>query len=658
MTTNTQTHNAGILFSPRTISDSLGSKVIERDSIAIAEQIKNAVDATADKIVIDFTQMYQDDCIVITDNGGGMTLDEIKYNWLLVSTNNKVNDSSLSGGKGIGRFSLFRLCDEIKIETVNNGVLYHFTINKHDLEQHSNTNDITIQIHQESITSMHKTGTTIYLTKLSDEIDLDEIAIDLENLNEPFTKKRFVIKYPNNYKLTKFLNIDDAIKFAPFHLSAEIERDTVTKFMFKCTSNNEVLYQNEVFNESTDLIPNNVDLGKVKFEIYNFYFDRTYVKQTGMDLDKLRNDFLSAYQGINVYRNHFKIYGHGQEDWLKLAEKRVMRTGDYFDNKLTFGYILLDSDNSLALEEKTNREGFIKGRAQKYFYAITNLIVNQFNKDRNICKKMLKNSKITPPKKTNVTPLPNNNIPNGKVIAAKPENNNTNDATDLNRPIKENNLISNPKSTNKENNQVAITTNQESNSALASKNSDVKGISIPPDGKTFNTTRRITVNKIGEFDNQLYNSLPNSKVKELIDEITRINALDFTFATTFLFRGLIEVAMNEYLIKNLSSINTYFPNYCIDKDNKVVLRYTNNTTKPIPDKDITNSKKINDFKRFFERKKSFDQRSLNHLDKLSTFIDDLNLSIHWNEKRVSYDELRTQWSNIEFFLCFLCKGIK
>ncbi|WDU77557.1 ATP-binding protein [Lysinibacillus sp. G01H] len=101
-------HTTDIKLDPRLLYEALGNKIIELDSIAIAEQIKNASDAGAENIIVDFSN-FKNDVVEIRDNGSGMTLDEIKENWLLVATSNKSNDLTQLGGKGIGRFSLFRL---------------------------------------------------------------------------------------------------------------------------------------------------------------------------------------------------------------------------------------------------------------------------------------------------------------------------------------------------------------------------------------------------------------------------------------------------------------------------------------------------------------------------------------------------------------------
>lgn len=663
MLTDLVNEKASIQFSPRIISEALGSKIIERDSIAIAEQIKNATDANATQVTIDFSKMYEEDekLITIVDNGEGMSLDEIKDKWLNVATNNKTFDNTQLGGKGIGRFSLFRLADEIEIETTKNGFTNSFTLKKDDLENRTTTNDIEVDIKQVKMGLGGTNGTKISLRKLNNDIDLDEISLDLENLNEPFTEKHFEIKYPSTYSPTKFLDINDAIQYAPFYVSAEIEGNKIITYSFKCICNNKTIYENETPNQIYITDSNDINIGKIKFKIYNYYFSPTYMKKVGIKKGTLQNYFLSAYQGISVYRSHYKIYGHGKEDWLKLAEKRVSRAADNIDNKLTFGYIILDSEKSISLEEKTNREGFLRSKIQKYFYNASNAIVNEFNKDRKLAISILNKYSNSLPEQPNtklVETKPTKLQGETKSIINPPKSVTSLDTTSE-KTVDPTKAINNTTSTSnhtKAKTEVISPPNVTQPNLTSATGSDEKTKIEPTYSPKMKS--RSNQNKIGVFDEKTYLSLPSSKVRDLIDEIIQINALDFNLATTFLFRSLIEITMNEYLRQNLNNVQQFFPNYHIDSNNKIVQKYYNNKNKKDEFKDITIRKKIDDFKKYFSRNEIFDPRSLAQLDKLAQFIDDLNLSIHWGDKRVSYNELKTHWSNSAFFLQFLCEGIK
>lgn len=102
----------------------LGRDLITNDNIAILELVKNSYDAHATKVEITF----DDDKIIIADNGKGMTLEELKDKWLFVGYSAKrdgTEDNSYrskfkrayAGAKGIGRISCDRLARYVTLTT-------------------------------------------------------------------------------------------------------------------------------------------------------------------------------------------------------------------------------------------------------------------------------------------------------------------------------------------------------------------------------------------------------------------------------------------------------------------------------------------------------------------------------------------------------------
>jgi hypothetical protein len=105
----------------------LGRDLIVNDYIAILELVKNSYDAYATLVEIRF----EDDKIVISDNGKGMSLTDIKEKWLFVgfsakrdgtedvkraSFRNNIN-RNYAGAKGIGRLSCDRLSRVLTMTT-------------------------------------------------------------------------------------------------------------------------------------------------------------------------------------------------------------------------------------------------------------------------------------------------------------------------------------------------------------------------------------------------------------------------------------------------------------------------------------------------------------------------------------------------------------
>jgi hypothetical protein len=636
-----------IEFDPRIIYESLGSKIIESDSIAIAEQIKNAKDAGAMNIFVDFSNI-SNDIIEIKDDGNGMTLKELKENWFFVATDNKQLKGNQLGGKGIGRFSLFRIANTIEVETISNGTKCIFKLDKQELEQEKLLSDLSINIIEEK--SVEKNGTTLYLTDLT-KLNLYEIQKELENLNEPHIDKDFTLVLPSN-NTTKFLNPTDAISDAPFFAEIEFEADKIIKYNFRCTYSEKIIYENNNISKLQTKIDNMLlteNIGRTKVYIYNFYFDRKYKNITNKRMNQLKEEFLSAYQGISVYRNAFKIYGHGIEDWLKLAEKRLKKSSDNIDNKLTFGYILLDRFQSLGLEEKTNREGFIRSEKSKYFHAIIDLIVTEYGQDR---KKAIINIKEFVDNKnshnSNVTQEDGNTQGTKYTVYQSSQNKDSQGSHNGGRQknqkeqSQENQNGGNhdfQKSDSKENSNAVHTDSQNRENTLEKKN-------------RFSSNKRI-----GYFEEEIKNNIKSYKIKELVNEITTLDINRYSFATSFLLRSLVEVSMDEYLKVYFESIKSHFKFYVIDQDKNIKREITNTKTNTVTLKDIPISKKISDFRNYLNKTSALDKRSLNHLNELSKLIDDINLAIHWSDKKVSINTLQTNWNNSKFFLEYICSKI-
>jgi len=123
----------------------LGEQLIKNEQIALAELIKNAYDADADWVKINFVDFDREEIknkdkiidvvlksnpeskIIIEDNGCGMTLDVIEKCWMNPATPNKKptdgeerktpKNRVIQGEKGIGRFAILKLGRKIKITT-------------------------------------------------------------------------------------------------------------------------------------------------------------------------------------------------------------------------------------------------------------------------------------------------------------------------------------------------------------------------------------------------------------------------------------------------------------------------------------------------------------------------------------------------------------
>jgi hypothetical protein len=106
--------------------DMLGRQQIAGVPTAIAELFKNAHDAYADRVEADY--FYQDDLLVVRDDGMGMTAEDLESRWLTLGTDSKVGSEPPSpdpkkdarptlGEKGIGRLAIALLGRQVLLLT-------------------------------------------------------------------------------------------------------------------------------------------------------------------------------------------------------------------------------------------------------------------------------------------------------------------------------------------------------------------------------------------------------------------------------------------------------------------------------------------------------------------------------------------------------------
>lgn len=394
-TNKIETYN--LSFYPTILTDILGNKIIELDSIVFSELIKNSKDSNAKLLTIDFSNY--NDSIVFIDNGDGMSLDDIKKNWLVVATNNKTTDTNTLGGKGIGRFSAFKICNKITVITrKSNYEEFEFSISVDDIAKLKRAEDLKIEIIQNNIPKYfvrNNTGTKLILEEIH-ELSLEEIQTDLENLILENSKTKsefsFEIIFPSSYKKLTFTEPLAAKKLAPFKCNVSFQDNKVLKYNCSIELNDytyaTIPLKDTLSNEFSKL-PNNLSLGIVNIELNSFLLDNNFIKHYSIDKPKLQKEFLDYYYGISIYRNDFKIYGFGKNDWLELNERRIDEPTKRINNKQIHGFIELDKCSSNLLEEKTSREGFIRSKYLTYLKDAIMLIIKQFENDILIYRRLL-----------------------------------------------------------------------------------------------------------------------------------------------------------------------------------------------------------------------------------------------------------------------------
>ena len=227
-------------FDPHTI-EHLGIKMYSQLPYALAELVANAYDAGAEHVEI---KLYDKDInnkkIIVSDNGCGMSFEEVRDNFLVIGRRRRDEDESrnnskgrkITGKKGIGKLALFGIGKTITITTTkeNEDTFTKFSLDWDSILQETSGKyfPICTILSKEDLSLK---GTTIELTHLSrvSEFDLTSTAISLSKLFNCFDETFKVVMSRNDdevLELTrelKYESIDKEFEWSVVDLCETIE---------------------------------------------------------------------------------------------------------------------------------------------------------------------------------------------------------------------------------------------------------------------------------------------------------------------------------------------------------------------------------------------------------------------------------------------------
>ena len=375
------------------IKNIVGKDLIADDNIAIFELVKNSYDAYASKVIITF----EDNKIIIADDGKGMSIDDIEKKWLALAYSAKKNgdeDNGIdqtflerrksyrdhiqekrkyAGAKGIGRFSCDRLGEELLLSTkkINTNTIEQLKIDWKDFEKQDDIDFSKIKITHNSFhedeTSIAfpnkaKSGTILEITKTSlwDRAKILSLKHSLEKLINPFSDDNdFSIEIICNGELTNDKeeelerekvngiiqnSILDIIKLKTTKVEVKVDSN---KVITKIIDRGILIYHISEENKNSSLIDN--------LEINLFFLNRsakTNFKKR-MNLDPVN------YGSIFLFKNGFRVqpYGNMGDDSWGLDFRAQQGYNRFLGTRNLFGQVSIFTDNTEEFKEVSNREG-------------------------------------------------------------------------------------------------------------------------------------------------------------------------------------------------------------------------------------------------------------------------------------------------------------
>ncbi|RPE66457.1 histidine kinase/DNA gyrase B/HSP90-like ATPase [Pacificibacter maritimus] len=415
-----------LTFQPRAkIIRTIGDQLISGPEAAIIELVKNSYDADASYVSVKFfPPLDEGECrIEVSDDGHGMTLDDIRQKWMEPATASKAKqrltrskNRKVMGSKGIGRFASAKLGDIMSLVSTaeDDGRLQ--TILIPELDWSIFTDDVylhDIEIDYISQPAFDNTGTLIEIRNAKqtwNEARLKQLHLELRKLVSP---REFLDDKDPDFKIFLDLSLctkstcgfagdqivtasddqkpDDKHRVLAFPVLTACDYELIGSFdkvgkfegtfqikragrapetiSIEAPKSDEVLspgafhVQISIFDREPETIKKNMEAAGMS-------------KTTAAEAKKM----LDSIAGVSIFRNGFRIrpYGDSQNDWLTLDSRRVQNPSMKIGRNQISGIISVGDQHDTDLLERSSREGFEDNAAFQRLTALVLLLLDQF----------------------------------------------------------------------------------------------------------------------------------------------------------------------------------------------------------------------------------------------------------------------------------------
>jgi signal transduction histidine kinase len=420
---------AKLRFRPRArIIRTIGDQLISGPEAAVIELVKNAYDADASFVWIKFTPPLRAGAgrITITDDGHGMSLDDIREKWMEPATAAKTTIRTspklkrvMMGSKGIGRFAAAKLGRKLGVAAVSDkeGERQEVLIPEIDWSVFDGDTYLSdVAINYLSQPSSDATGTEIEIRELNEAWPLTKITrlhLELRRLVSPIERTN------DDVSFRIFLDLSECtIENAGFDGASIIGVQTaanqelgvppaayeVQPFPLLTNCDYEVIGtfdQVGHFDGSMQIrrggqgpmpiglvVPiadDQKSCGPVGVHFYIFDREADAVRGTmarsgmGAMTTTAARKMLDETAGVAIYRGGFRVrpYGDAENDWLTLDRQRVQDPSLHIGHNQISGYITVAGQAESNLVERSSREGFEQNDSYDRLVTLIGALLNR-----------------------------------------------------------------------------------------------------------------------------------------------------------------------------------------------------------------------------------------------------------------------------------------
>ena len=372
-------------FSPN-ILRRLGEELVPDVDQGIIELVKNAYDADATECQIKLNRVTSGNgAITISDNGTGMTEDQIKQGWLVIGRSGKSKGDLTPkynrvpvGDKGLGRLAALRLGALVKLRTrpaAEPGTQYEVVLDWAKYDAVDVVEDVPLEI--KASKSERAPGTDILVERISSKITrttVNKLAKSLLLLSDPFLridenqrtpKQRAGKKSQDDPGFTAGLTSRDFkdiqskvghsyFSDAEYRIQAEVGEHGNAIFRILDWKGQTL---HEFIDDDTYHCPTFV------FDLWSFVLNKASFSTKASTLTEVR-DWLGELGGVHIYEDGIRVppYGGSENDWLSLNLRRARSPEVRPSTNTSVGRVKLSNTEGM-LVQKTDRIGYLENFA-------------------------------------------------------------------------------------------------------------------------------------------------------------------------------------------------------------------------------------------------------------------------------------------------------
>ena len=345
----------------------LGEELVTSFDQGIVELVKNSYDADARTCRVELIATRSPDgTAIITDDGDGMTGDDIRDGWLVLGRSRKAplmrtrRRRLPAGSKGLGRLGALRMGGEVLLVTRpfnEPGVEYSLCLRWSDFEQRDVVEDVELDIQRSD--SESQPGSRIVISGLkraTTQQEVRKLARELVLLADPFgdpsgfRPELIVPEFKGLESLVRKAYFDDC----EFRLVAHLdERGSASAQVFGRSGS--LLWASEDGEFDT-----HYRAPAAIFELWAFLLHGTSFADRSATVGEVRR-WLEQVGGVHLYHRGLRVlpYGDPGHDWLSMNLHRVRDPELRPSTNTSVGRVVV-VDEKGELLQRTDRTGFIE----------------------------------------------------------------------------------------------------------------------------------------------------------------------------------------------------------------------------------------------------------------------------------------------------------